>query len=242
MTSQVISAQTSVREKPNLAESARRLLKRLTTRGASDGRDSQLPCSADASPSDSDDAASALADQDTLPQTFSVRYLGRRPTRGLWGIRHTRHPVESLIDASRGRGQEDALPALQLQVSKYGIHTSVVVGSDGVSVGDGDSDAIGLRPIDTISYGVQDVKYSRVFAMIVVRGDAFPDPDFECHAYVCESRQGARRLACALAFAFKEFGRECMRTESRPRRFAIDLRSAEEIEKECSSQEQDSEA
>ena len=88
----------------------------------------------------------------------------------------------------------------------------------------------GLHPIDTISYGVQDLVYTRcvslytrsvvkrlepcspprVFAMIVVkdapelRGDGGTRRHpFECLAFVCDSRQTARRLTFALANAFQ---------------------------------------
>ena len=27
----------------------------------------------------------------SLPQSFQVKYLGRRPSKGLWGIKHTRY-------------------------------------------------------------------------------------------------------------------------------------------------------
>ena len=67
---------------------------------------------------------------------------------------------------------------------------------------------------DTISYGVQDLVYTRVFAIIVVRPR--PEPrakeaaketadqnPFQCLAFVCDSRQTARRLTFALAAAFK---------------------------------------
>lgn len=44
--------------------------------------------------------------------------------------------------------------------------------------------------IDTISYGVQDLLYTRVFAMIVVKENYnIKDPNpFEVHAFVCDSR------------------------------------------------------
>ena len=44
--------------------------------------------------------------------------------------------------------------------------------------------------IDTISYGVQDLVYTRVFAMIIVK-DNYSVKDenpFEVHAFVCDSR------------------------------------------------------
>lgn len=44
--------------------------------------------------------------------------------------------------------------------------------------------------IDTISYGVQDLVYTRVFAMIVVKENCnIKDQNpFEVHAFVCDSR------------------------------------------------------
>lgn len=44
--------------------------------------------------------------------------------------------------------------------------------------------------IDTISYGVQDLVYTRVFAMIVVKEnyDIKDQNPFEVHAFVCDSR------------------------------------------------------
>lgn len=44
--------------------------------------------------------------------------------------------------------------------------------------------------IDTISYGVQDLVYTRVFAMIIVKENynLRDENPFEVHAFVCESR------------------------------------------------------
>lgn len=36
-----------------------------------------------------------------LPQTFQVKYLGKRDARGLWGIKHTRKPVDEMVAAAR---------------------------------------------------------------------------------------------------------------------------------------------
>lgn len=44
--------------------------------------------------------------------------------------------------------------------------------------------------IDTISYGVQDLVYTRVFAMIIVK-DNYKETNFnpfDVHAFVCDSR------------------------------------------------------
>lgn len=44
--------------------------------------------------------------------------------------------------------------------------------------------------IDTISYGVQDLVYTRVFAMIIVKENynIKEENPFEVHAFVCDSR------------------------------------------------------
>lgn len=44
--------------------------------------------------------------------------------------------------------------------------------------------------IDTISYGVQDLVYTRVFAMIIVKENynLRDEHPFEVHAFVCDSR------------------------------------------------------
>lgn len=117
----------------------------------------------------------------------------------------------------------------------------------------------GKFAIESISYGVQDLVYTRVFAMIVVRtdkgqsevklsqlvnqtngagGTALP---FRCHAFVCDSRQTARRLTYSLASAFEIFSKKVAAgkiSAPKPKKFAIDLRPSEEIEAEL----QDSEA
>lgn len=64
---------------------------------------------------------------------------------------------------------------------------------------------VGFYSVDSISYGVQDLIYTRVFSMIVVKSEAALSPaalmaasagtsstaamPFECYAYVCDSRQ-----------------------------------------------------
>ena len=86
-----------------------------------------------------------------------------KPARGLWGIKHTRKPVDDLVGLARGLGPGAPLPYLQLSVSHRGVvltqhKTNTCPTQD-----------CGLYPIDTISYGVQDLVYTRVFAMIVSR-------------------------------------------------------------------------
>lgn len=101
--------------------------------------------------------------------------------------------------------------------------------------------------IDQISYGVQDLVYTRVFAMIVVKDETQlrNENPFEVHAFVCDSRAMARRLTYALAASFQEYSRKVKETEEHnnnnnheltesplKRKFAIDLRSPEELHQE----------
>jgi len=64
---------------------------------------------------------------------------------------------------------------------------------------------------------------------------------FKCFAFVCDSQQSARRLTYSLAKAFQEFSKSLAGAEDgaeggankkrpAPKRFAIDLRTPEQIE------------
>lgn len=105
-------------------------------------------------------------------------------------------------------------------------------------------------PIDSISYGVQDLVYTRVFAMIVVKDEHANankiEHPFDVHAFVCDSRAMARRLTYALAASFQDYSRRVKEAEeninnnnndpvaadSSPmkKKFAIDLRTPEELQ------------
>uniref|UniRef100_T1J0R4 PID domain-containing protein n=1 Tax=Strigamia maritima TaxID=126957 RepID=T1J0R4_STRMM len=178
-----------------------------------------------------------------LPQTFVVKYLGKRTARGLWGVKHTRAPVDDMVVNARAQKPGSFLPFLQLRVSCDGVTVSEMPQNQNKDFDDGPF------PVDAISYGVQDVVYTRVFAMIIVRSAMdFPSSPvtkpsaatLECHAYVCDSRQSARQLTFALASAFKAFSKS-LRARVNPhsletRKFAIDLRNPEEIQAELDSE------
>ncbi|VVC89423.1 unnamed protein product [Leptidea sinapis] len=149
-----------------------------------------------------------------LPITFQVKYLGQSDARGLWGIKHTRKPVDLMVAAAK------ALPPDDME------HMAVFFN------------------IESISYGVQDLVYTRVFSMIIVKDNADVKGlnPFECHAFVCESR----RLTYSLAAAFQDYSRRVKEMQVSPdlnekppslkKRFAIDLRSPEEIEAELETE------
>ncbi|XP_076314580.1 low density lipoprotein receptor adapter protein 1-like [Tachypleus tridentatus] len=169
-----------------------------------------------------------MASHDQFPRTFVAKYLGRRDARGLWGIKHTRQPVDDMVAEARALKPGATLPFLKLQVSPEGVTVSEMPQNTNPNF------EAGLFPIDSISYGVQDLVYTRVFAMIYVRDstNVFENHPFECHAFVCDSRQNARALTLALASAFQEFSKTVKQQgcDRKPRKFAIDLRSAEEIQ------------
>ncbi|XP_049804768.1 uncharacterized protein LOC126248125 [Schistocerca nitens] len=169
------------------------------------------------------DADDATVKEEDLPQKFQVKYLGFRDASGLWGIKHTRKPVDALVAAAKSLKQGTVLPIVNVTVSIDGLTITADKKHD---------DVIGFFPVDTISYGVQDLVYTRVFSMIVVRDvtDSKSQHPFECHAFVCDSRFGARKITYALAAAFQAYSRSAKGQGKVPqKRFAIDLRVPEQI-------------
>ncbi|ROT75217.1 low density lipoprotein receptor adapter protein 1 isoform X1 [Penaeus vannamei] len=175
-----------------------------------------------------------------LPQEFVVKYLGRRDAGGLWGIKHTRKPVDDMVARAKEMKPGETLPFLKMTVSEKGVNISEMPQNVNKNFEGG------FYNIDVISYGVQDLVYTRVFAMIVVKEEAASiaksQHPFQCHAFVCDSRHNARKLTFALAQAFQQFSKEVKANKStrKPKKFAIDLRSPEEIEVDL--KEADSEA
>lgn len=166
-----------------------------------------------------------------LPVTFQVKYLGFHPARGLWGIKNTRKPVDSMVEHAKHLPTGKVLPFVKVVVSKDGLSFK--------EIGDKASKEEKMFRVDTISYGVQDLVYTRVFSMIVVmEADLKEGSPFMCHAFVCESRNQARQLTYALAAAFKDYGRRVQdENKDNPdkivkKRFAIDLRTPEEMANE----------
>ena len=152
---------------------------------------------------------------------------------------------------SRSLKAGSSLPFLQMHVSEKGVKIAATPQNMNPDF------EPGPFAIDAISYGVQDLVYTRVFAMIVVRDATDPAPargavtpsgnsrghhPFECFAYVCDSRQNARRLTFALAKAFQEFSKTVKTADGKvskrkPKQFAIDLRTPEQIEEDMNEEE-----
>ncbi|KAI8441264.1 hypothetical protein MSG28_014905 [Choristoneura fumiferana] len=176
---------------------------------------------------------------DDLPISFQVKYLGQSDARGLWGIKHTRKPVDLMVAAAKALPPGQILPIVKLVISVDGVHLETMHHSSKRS--DFEHMSVFFN-IESISYGVQDLVYTRVFSMIIVKDNADVKGlnPFECHGFVCESRNAARRLTYALAAAFQDYSRRVKEMQTTPelddrppslkKRFAIDLRTPEEIE------------
>uniref|UniRef100_A0A023FRQ0 Putative low density lipoprotein receptor adapter protein n=1 Tax=Amblyomma cajennense TaxID=34607 RepID=A0A023FRQ0_AMBCJ len=186
-------------------------------------------------------------DEVTLPGFFVVKYLGVQDATGLWGLKHTRRAVDDLVAAAKsGKLTSAHMPMVKLEVSEKGV-SLVELGAAAGAAANGAAGGRGGRkngaaplscvyPIECISYGVQDVSYSKVVAMIVVRESAtscLQEHPFRCHAFVCESKAVAKRLTLTLAAAFREFSKMVKSTRTRElytKKFAIDLRGEEDGE------------
>ncbi|GIX94605.1 hypothetical protein CDAR_299211 [Caerostris darwini] len=176
-----------------------------------------------------------------IPKTFLTLMKADRRRRSTadirgqvpWQSRCQRLMGHQAHAASRGRiSSRSTIPTAwndlalsSFEVSGKGVHLSAMPQNQNQNY------EPGLYPIESISYGVQDLVYTRVFAMIVVRdsGNMLEKHPFLCHAFVCDSRQNARSLTLTLAKAFQDYSRS-VKGLPPPRKFAIDLRSQEEIQ------------
>lgn len=171
----------------------------------------------------------AQVNVEDLPMEFKVKYVGCEVSRGLWGIKYTRRPVDIMVGVAKNLPPNKVLPHCNLKVSTSGVNVDIIAPKASINNWN--------YPIDTISYGVQDLVYTRIFAMIVVKDSNSPHP-FEVHAFVCDNRATARKLTFALAAAFQDYSRRVKEngeghtdniTPTR-QKFAIDLRSPEELQ------------
>lgn len=169
---------------------------------------------------------------DKLPQGFVCKYVGSKPCTGLWGVRHTRQPVDQMVTELRKLGEGEDLPLVNIKVSTEGLKATLHVHNKS-SRPLSDS---GLLPLQFISYAVQDPRYTRIFVFILVREMSSRERKTECHAYLCSTDVFARKMALAMALTFREFGKKL---EGKPHRFQVDLRNTDELETELSSNSSD---
>lgn len=163
---------------------------------------------------------------DKLPQVFVVKYLGKRETHGFCGLHHVRKPVDEMVthvQKSLKEKEHLELPLVYVVVSPKGLDVhehKMNKQKEGVP--------LGLTPIDFISYGVQDIKYWRVFTFIVVRELSSRSKATECHAYLCDCAVSARKMALSLGASFRVYSRT-LRTEGKVHNFQVELRPPDEL-------------
>ena len=160
---------------------------------------------------------------DTLPQRFLVKYIGNKPCEGLWGIKNTQQPVDTLVDELRKMDKSDDLPLVNVKVTNEGINAHLHTNSRSkMTVAD-----LGLIPLQFISYAVQDTRYSKIFAFILVREMSSRKRTTECHAYLCDGVVSARKMALSVALAFRDLEKSL---KGREHKFQVDLRNTDELE------------
>ncbi|KAF7279578.1 uncharacterized protein LOC143195422 [Rhynchophorus ferrugineus] len=162
-----------------------------------------------------------------LPVSFVVKYLGHHAANGLWGIKHTRKPVDILVAEAKALPAGVILPSVEIVISQDGFSFTELHGKK-------DRGDTHTFTVEVISYGVQDLVYTRVFSMIIVADESLKSATpFVCHSFVCDSRDQARQITYALAATFQNYGRKVQKHISdsgKPmKRLAIDLRTPEEL-------------
>ena len=163
---------------------------------------------------------------DKLPQVFVAKYLGMREVRGFCGLHHVRKPVDEMVtkvQKSLEKQEHVELPLVYVVVSPKGLDVrehKLNKQKEGVPVG--------IVPIDFISYGVQDIKYWRVFTFIVVRELSSRSKLTECHAYLCDSSLNARKMALSLGASFKIYSRS-LKKDGKLHNFQVELRPPDEL-------------
>ncbi|XP_005110590.1 uncharacterized protein LOC101853979 [Aplysia californica] len=163
---------------------------------------------------------------DRLPQVFVVKYLGHRRVTGVCGLHHVRRPVDEMVKEVKDKLDQKSdveLPLLYVVVSPKGLdlreHKRNKVES---------AAPLGLMPIDFISYGVQDIKFWRVFTCIVVRELSARTRAATCHAFLCDSAHNGRKMALALGAAFNLYSKK-LKSAGKVHNFQIELRPPDEL-------------
>lgn len=112
-------------------------------------------------------------------------------------MKYTRAPVEYLVSQAKHMKSNEILPLIKFQVTKDGVNYVDITDEKN------HSNKVTFNA-DTISYCVQDVKYSRVVSMIIVTDDSCLETTlFSCHSFLCESSSQARKITCALSVALQ---------------------------------------
>lgn len=163
---------------------------------------------------------------DRLPACFVAKYLGKKDVKGLFGLQHVRKPVDSLI----AKVKEDLLEMDKVELPLC----YMVFSSKGIDIRPHKGNKVShgiehcLYPIDFISYGVQDMKYWRVFTFIVVNELSSRQKKMECHAFLADSTQSARKMALALGGCFQVYKKK-LNAQGKFHNFQVELRPPDEL-------------
>lgn len=173
---------------------------------------------------------------DKLPQLFVVKYLGKKKCMELMGLDQTRKPVDEMMKALAKKMETSdslELPLLYLIVSTKGLH----IREHGMNrIKDVEYPGTNIA-LEMISYGVQDIKYWRVFTFILVKELSSRAKVAECHAFLCDSPVSARKLTISLGAAFRLRMRK-LRSEGKDKsQFLVELRTPEELESSLASED-----
>lgn len=175
---------------------------------------------------------------DRLPQVFICKYLGKKVVKGVYGLHYVRKPVDELIGKVKKTllaNETVELPLVYVVVSNKGIdvkeHKQNKI-KDGVTFGN--------IPIDFISYGVQDMKFWKVFTFIVVSELSSRTKKMECHVYLCDSSASARKMALSLGASFHLYKTKLAK-EGKAHNFQVELRPPDELSEAFSKEEEEGE-
>lgn len=163
---------------------------------------------------------------DRLPACFVAKYLGKKEVKGLFGLQYVRKPVDSLI----AKVKEDLLEMDKVELPLC----YMVFSSKGIDIRPHKANKVPhgiehcLYPIDFISYGVQDMKYWRVFSFIVVNELSSRQKKMECHAFLADSTQSARKMALALGGCFQVYKKK-LNAQGKFHNFQVELRPPDEL-------------
>ncbi|VDI33923.1 uncharacterized protein LOC143064379 [Mytilus galloprovincialis] len=175
---------------------------------------------------------------DRLPQLFVCKYLGKRDVKGVYGLHYVRKPVDELVGKVKKTllaNETVELPLVYVVISNKGIDVKEHQGNrikDGVTFGN--------VPIDFISYGVQDMKFWKVFTFIVVSELSSRTKKMECHGYLCDSPTNARKMALSLGASFQLYKTKLAK-EGKAHNFQVELRPPDELAVEYTKEDEEEE-
>lgn len=132
-----------------------------------------------------------------------MHFAGNHPAKGLQGIKYTRAPVEYLVSQTKNMENNEILPSIKFEVTKEGVNYVYTKEKK-------DKSKIVNIKSSSISYCAQDVKYTRVFSIIVVNENVQQQnfTIFDCHNFLCESTAQAKKIACAISAALQYCGEQ----------------------------------